>query len=65
MKGDYTRGSRWSDLGIVRDDPHMKGDYTPVRFRDVRDFVRDDPQMKETYTLRCFATLSMTIGGLG
>lgn len=49
----------------VQDDPQMKGDYTvppvPPRGGD----VRDDPQMKETYTLRCFATLSMTIGGLG
>lgn len=47
----------------VRDDPHMKGDYTAQVRKRNRGAVRDDPQMKETYTLRCFATLSMTIGG--
>ena len=65
MKGDYTAKGGLPDATIVQDDPQMKGDYTvppvPPRGGD----VRDDPQMKETYTLRCFATLSMTIGGLG
>ena len=43
----------------------MKGDYTRLYHQYHQAAVRDDPHVKETYTLRCFATLSMTIGGLG
>ena len=63
MKGDYNQSRPRGHSRTVRDDPHMKGDYNVGGEKSYRPHVRDDPHMKETYTLRCFATLSMTVGG--